>query len=257
MGSVKNLTKKDVVGLKKSINEIDSLDQLFDYPNLYTSEKYPFFQAELNTDTEQLVHRVLSTNCLNGRDLDKDSDNLYLEGSPQLIVKVPLEARAEDKRGFLIDASNYFQKKVKDVVVHGIITKQDVEKCGLCWKDTKEILIANKLAQPINQRKLHISISSCRKKRRLIFKIFGDNAHKIQKILDQCVIQDKNVKLKTYQRPQANRTIHTSVAKRNSLIRDRYQTLKAQGETYKRAIVLIAEDYNISPKTVGNIICKT
>ncbi len=75
------------------------------------------FEAYLNIDTAKLAHDVISQKILNGipyKQAIKQKDHPYLRGSPQLVLKMPLETTEEQKRQFLQKTTNYYKDLIKD-----------------------------------------------------------------------------------------------------------------------------------------------
>lgn len=74
------------------------------------------FEAYLNINTTQLKHGVISQKILDGipfKEAIKQKDHHYLRDSPELILKMPLEATEERKRQFLQKTTNFYKGLIK------------------------------------------------------------------------------------------------------------------------------------------------
>ena len=109
---------------KQATKELKQKD--IDFSALVPIKTKDGFEAYLNIDIQKLAHSVVSQKILGGisyKKAIKQKDHFYLRGSPELILKMPLEATEEEKRNFLQRASKTYKDLVKETTPEGKIIK--------------------------------------------------------------------------------------------------------------------------------------
>jgi len=84
------------------------------------------FEAYLNIHIEKLTHSAISQKILDGipyKEAIKQKNQPYLNGSPELILKMPLETTEEEKRNFLQTVSKSYKDLIKEITPDGKIIK--------------------------------------------------------------------------------------------------------------------------------------
>lgn len=109
-------TDSTLIGLAKQSAKRLKIPFFPQSERIYTNRRFPGFQAQINCNYPQLKHWIRSEIALSKRNKKKLStlkNHPYLKGSPELIIRLPLEATEDKKREFLSEASKHFKDLVK------------------------------------------------------------------------------------------------------------------------------------------------
>ncbi|MCU0666912.1 MAG: hypothetical protein MUF05_07455 [Candidatus Omnitrophica bacterium] len=115
ISNARKSTDSIVIALgKESARELKQKN--IDFSALRPIKNKDGFEAYLNIGIEKLTHNTISQKILDGipyEEATKQKDHFYLKGSPELILRMPLEANEEEKIRFLRKANKYYKDLVK------------------------------------------------------------------------------------------------------------------------------------------------